>query len=320
MTLEGSYISSCVNSCIVISNTGFVASGDFGFQNSTIIPASTAGSGILIDAGSGLRLIGGKVLGVGSAPAILYSPSVAGAYSDLLIWGVSIENNGPAVKLSKGSSTNLTNVQIVGVENSASGSGGTLVDASDTTAGWLTGLNITGNTFDMLAINMTGIKLGASVKGCLVSSNNFKSTNASTGLTGVTTTVGVTDCVISATNQFEGIATPITNASVTTQAINTVGGHFGYVGVAPGAPTACGTSPSTAAGSTDNVGTFTTGSTATTSCVITFANAYTVAPRCLCSNSGGGQQCAAATTTTTQMTVSYASATSQTYNWQCFGN
>lgn len=321
LAMDSNYIANCINVCITISNTAFPANGDFALQSNTIIYGTAAIAGILIDAGSGLRSISNKFLNAGgTAPAVWFAPSVAGAYADLLLYNNSIENaSGIGLKVSKGSATTLTNVHVVGNEISIAGAGANVIDMSDANAAWVTGVNITGNIVDMLSNNMVGVNINTSVNGFLITGNTFKSTLAATGLTGinVTSTAGGGNI---AANRSDGVATPIANANTSVFASFPNNGHESFVGVSPGAPTACGTSPSTAAGSTDRLGTLTTGSTATTSCQITFAKPFSAAPRCLCTNAGGGTACSSATTSTTVLTLGYGSATSQTFNWECFGN
>jgi hypothetical protein len=324
-TSQTNYISGCLNACIVINNTGFVANGDFGLHNTTVIPAQTSVAGILVSAGSGLRIYGGKILGAGpgTPPGILFSPSTAGAYSDIMVVGTSIESNGSCIKFSKGSATTLVNVNIVGIECSNSGASAILLDLSDANAQWLSGVTITGNIFDMLSNNMTGISIGQSTKDWSVAGNVFRSTTGATGLTGIATSATAGNGSVACDNIFN-VASFFSLLSPNAIACASFNGHFNYFGVAPANPVlaTCGAtgSATTAAGSTDNVGTLTTGTTAATSCVLVFAHTYSTAPRCFCQNAGGGSACAAATTTTSALTLSWASSASQTFNWQCFGN
>jgi len=88
---------------------------------------------------------------------------------------------------------------------------------------------------------------------------------------------------------------------------------------APGTPTSCGTSPTTTAGSTDVDGELTTGSTATTSCVLPFANTYTSAPRCVATAEGSTVTAVNVTPAAANITFNYASSTSVKILYHCAG-
>lgn len=96
-------------------------------------------------------------------------------------------------------------------------------------------------------------------------------------------------------------------------------GHILSTGTAHAATTigTCGTSPTIIG--TDVAGVATTGSTATTSCVITFGRAYVTAPSCVVAGGTSMATTAAllATATTTTLTVTYASSTSAKINYVC---
>ena len=213
-TTLGGMFTGCLNSCVIINNTGFVGNGDFGFLGTTVVPAPGSIAGIIISAGSGVRLVGGKILGQNASTGILFAPSTSGSYSDVLVSGTSIENvGGPAIKFAKGSATALTNININGDEFSVGGVGGTVIDLSDTNTQWITGVNISGNIIDMLSNNMIGIKFGTSTGGWLVDNNVFKSTTGATGLSGIVTSATAGSGTIGCGNTFLGVATPVTNAS-----------------------------------------------------------------------------------------------------------
>lgn len=81
----------------------------------------------------------------------------------------------------------------------------------------------------------------------------------------------------------------------------------------------CGTSPSITAGSTDFAGNYTTGSAATT-CTITFATAFAVAPTCIITNNTGAATLIPTySTSTTAITVATDIA-STAYNYVCIGH
>lgn len=85
-------------------------------------------------------------------------------------------------------------------------------------------------------------------------------------------------------------------------------------GTTPGIGT-CGTSPSISG--SDLAGTITTGSTATTSCTITFASAKAAAPYCVATPEGAANSGLFTTTGTTTLVLSYTSATSAKFNYHC---
>lgn len=80
--------------------------------------------------------------------------------------------------------------------------------------------------------------------------------------------------------------------------------------------TVCGTAPAILGN--DYAGKVTTGSTATTSCLVTFASAFANAPYCTASNNSAVAAIQPVTTTTT-MTLNYASATSIQISYTCTG-
>jgi hypothetical protein len=96
---------------------------------------------------------------------------------------------------------------------------------------------------------------------------------------------------------------------------------YRHLGASPAAPTSCGTSPSIGAGSTDEFGTFTTGSGAPTACTITFA-APNWSTAVVCEVQGQNTfTLAAATATTTTLSIAFSAAsTSQTWGYHCIGN
>lgn len=83
--------------------------------------------------------------------------------------------------------------------------------------------------------------------------------------------------------------------------------------------TSCGTSPAITAGSTDFAGTYTTGSGATT-CTITFATAFAVAPTCLIVNNTAATALVPTySTSTTAITVA-TDVASTAYQYVCIGH
>jgi hypothetical protein len=85
----------------------------------------------------------------------------------------------------------------------------------------------------------------------------------------------------------------------------------------PPVASSCGTSPSIVG--TDFSGKVTTGSGATTSCVVTFGTAFLTAPACLVSADSTTALTAAlrGVSTTTTLTVTYASSTSGLFDYIC---
>jgi hypothetical protein len=79
----------------------------------------------------------------------------------------------------------------------------------------------------------------------------------------------------------------------------------------------CGTSPTIVATSTDFAGQITTGSTATTSCVITFAVAYNNPPFCDAWPVGAANSGLFNTPANATLTLTYTSATSQKFGYRC---
>lgn len=95
------------------------------------------------------------------------------------------------------------------------------------------------------------------------------------------------------------------------------GGHLSNAGRAP-AVTTCGGDPAIVG--TDIAGVVTVGATPTTSCVITFAVAYTIAPACVVSWSAGPLAAMSYTISTTAITVAQTSTASNRLNYICIGS
>lgn len=95
--------------------------------------------------------------------------------------------------------------------------------------------------------------------------------------------------------------------------------HIGVTAAAAPTVGTCGTSPTVTSGSTDVAGELTTGSTATTACTLTFANAYTNTPNCVVTPQGTTPGAVSAVPSTTTLVLTYTSSTSQKMNWICIG-
>jgi hypothetical protein len=98
----------------------------------------------------------------------------------------------------------------------------------------------------------------------------------------------------------------------------------GHVLVGPGtlrpAPvlSACITGGTPSITGTDFAGSFTAGTTASTSCVVTFGTAWLTAPNCLVSYAAGGPPATSSwTTSTTALTITQASTASVKVSWLC---
>lgn len=90
----------------------------------------------------------------------------------------------------------------------------------------------------------------------------------------------------------------------------------------PGTPvlTACITGGTPTIAGTDFIGTLTAGTTASTSCVVTFNKAFLAAPTCLVAWAAGGPPATTSwTTSTTALTITQASTASSVINWMCSG-
>lgn len=98
-----------------------------------------------------------------------------------------------------------------------------------------------------------------------------------------------------------------------------IGGHLQAIGTALSGSnlSGCGTSPSISAGSTDQAGTVTEGTTAT-GCTIAFAATYTNSPFCTCS-SGTAGVAVTCTTTATTLVIANASASGDVISYICIG-
>ncbi len=97
----------------------------------------------------------------------------------------------------------------------------------------------------------------------------------------------------------------------------TFGAHVALIGTAP-ALSSCGTSP-TIVGS-DSAGEVTTGTGTPTSCVITFATAYTAAPVCIMRDRTATSTLTSYAISTTAITVTSTAASSQKLDYVCFGS
>jgi len=93
-------------------------------------------------------------------------------------------------------------------------------------------------------------------------------------------------------------------------------GHMEFAGTSPVVGT-CGTSP-TIAGN-DNMGTVTTGSTATTACTITFGKAWANTPACYCSVPAATAASRITALSTAAFTCTYSSLTSTILHFGCTG-
>lgn len=93
--------------------------------------------------------------------------------------------------------------------------------------------------------------------------------------------------------------------------------HITNTGKAP-VLTTCGGDPAVVG--TDTAGIVTVGATPTTSCVITFAVAYVVAPTCVVSWSAGPLAAMSYTISTTAITVAQTSTASNRLNYICLGS
>jgi hypothetical protein len=87
---------------------------------------------------------------------------------------------------------------------------------------------------------------------------------------------------------------------------------------APPVLTACITGGSPTLTGTDFSGTIVSGTTASTSCVVTFGKAFVTAPRCVVTWAAGGPPATTSwTTSTTALTITQASTSSVTINYIC---
>ena len=164
----------------------------------------------------------------------------------------------------------------------------------------------------------------------LTGSNRILLTNANSpaltdtiivGGSGITATIGTN----SVTWEFDGSElSPSLTFSATRLGINdtspnatfVVGGHQQFSGTAP-TMTSCGTSPSVVG--TDNASKITVGSGSVTTCVVTFATAWTNSPACVAQNETTEQSFNVVGTTTGVRVISTTDFASDTVNFLCFG-
>ncbi len=110
----------------------------------------------------------------------------------------------------------------------------------------------------------------------------------------------------------------VTGAATVNGTTLTVAGHFVTSGSAPSVGS-CGSSPSVSG--SDTAGLVTTGGGGPTSCVVTFAAAFSNAPRCTISphNSSALSTGAYAATTTTTLTLTHGACNACQWDYHCVG-
>lgn len=185
-------VSLCIQ--VIIGGDSTIVNSTLSFTNGIVFsPTTTTG---------GLRVENTKIVGNGSGVGINLDLPAGSTSSDLIIVGGSIENMSSGILLQKGSGTSFVNVNISGVnfEN-------TTCINTDSNAGWLAEVNVSGN---ICQINSggPGMVFGAGTGVSAVGNTVY---GAGTGIAiGANMSTG-----IFASNTFQGVTTNYTNASTT---------------------------------------------------------------------------------------------------------
>lgn len=198
--------------CIVLRNTGNPDYGD----NSIIgckfsqwgpnMPGGVAvGSCINHISPGGLRLIGNKLLQ--HQYGYLLNLDLAGASSDVIVCGNSIENQSVASILCQQGAANtdrFNNVQIQ--DNQFAYAPRAIWFIAGSGANWLTHFLISGNIMEAAAGAGPVIEVGTGAHGVI--SGNVITSDGGTE-TGIKTAAGVTNCIVTCDNRFSGCTTNV---------------------------------------------------------------------------------------------------------------
>jgi hypothetical protein len=296
------------NQAFFYNYTAACATGIGKIENTFIAPLS-GGNGLNFSSEGGFTIINNDISTQGSqsGTGINFNSGSACAGGDVYIDNNNLENWSVGVQFSKGSSTGFAANHITNNDffNNAQS-----LQLGDVSASWMSDTSVTGNQFYCVTTcvaatnsitnlsivgntfaNMGGTPMGINISG-----------NAVTGL--------------AEGNTFTGMTTNVSNSSPKFLAESLLNGHRKAVGPAPSLGTCTG--GSIAAGSTDESG-FVTFTNTDTSCAITFAQSYNVAPFCVVMLSTGAGSTVSATTSTTTLTAFFAAGPAG-FMWQCRGN
>jgi hypothetical protein len=284
------------------------ATGIAKIENSFIAPANGA-IGLNVSSEGGLTVINNDISAISgpSGTGITFNSGSACAGGDIYIDNNNLENWANGISLAKGSETSggashISNNDFFNNTNS--------IILGDSNANWQLDTSLTGNQFYCTG---TCVTVTNSARNISITGNTF------TGSGGTPTGLNISGNAVTGIavgNTFASLTTNVSNSSATFYAESLVNGHVKSIGVAPTISTTNCPSAAVASGSTDQEGLATFTNTAT-SCTVTFAQTYTVAPRCVANVNTGNA--AGTTTTTSSFNVSFAAGPAQ-FMWWCRGN
>lgn len=213
------------------------------------------------------------------------------------------------------------------VDTALARNGAGIVEVNNGTAGAFRDFKARATTFSgAMALSSTFAQSGANTFG---TGTGAVSLNGATTVTGTNTfatgtgAVTISGAVTESTNFSQTGATTFSTGTgtVSLNGLAAVGAHIETTGTATTTLSGCGTgSPTISAGSTDNDGKITEGTTAT-GCTMTFKATYTNSPFCTCTanSAGAAAACDASGSTATSLVIVNASATGDVIVYHCVG-
>jgi hypothetical protein len=305
-----------INNGIVLGNANSPLSGQYFISNSEFALFQTASvrqSCITLQSGGNLVIASSMVhfCNVG----LHVQQNNGTLLGDIFITGSSFEQSDNAgIIFDKGTSTTVQTIQIVGNDFGGGTPSGIVVNGA---TAFLQDMSIQGNTFYPNNSSAIILPNGASLgDGAITITGNVFATGGGTP-TGINVT-GNAVKGMAAGNTFRGLTTNVANASPFFLAENLVNGHTSYVGVAPTLTAGCNGAGQVTTGATDRSGTITGQTTAHTTCTLTFAQAYAVAPSCVAMGISSPLTTTAVSTTTT-LVVNFANTANFKWTYWCPG-
>lgn len=316
-SIDNSNLSNAINNGIVLGNTNIPLSGVYTISNTNIGLKQTASvrqTCITLQSGGNFQLVNSNVHFCNTALNV--QPNVDITIGNILIANNIFEqNDNNGITFSKGSATTFAAETIVITGNEfGGGTPNGIILGADANTNYLRDIAITGNNFypnGGIAITMTNAtQIGnVSVTGNLFASGGGTPTGLNvSGNAVIGTAVG---------NTYRSLTNNIVNASPKFRAENFVNGHAGMVGVAPTLTAGCNGAGSSVTG-TDVHGRVVGQTAAATTCTLTFAQGYAVAPQCVVTGLTAPLTGAVAITTTT-LVVNFGSVANFNFTYNCLG-
>ena len=219
---------------VQMANAPSPDAGDNVIANSTIQCNPGTGTGILQVSAGGTKLTGNKIQVCTIGYSLVLATGVT--TSEVTITGNNFENT-TDISLAKGTGTAFGNIVIAGNYLTVGTNGNGFGVTDDANPGWLNGVSIIGNLFNLTNSSSTAIALANTTN--LNVTGNLIQGNGGTP-TGITIAAGATNGIVNS-NVIRNMTTPLTASSASVRVTN----NSGYNPVGTSAATTVGASPAT---------------------------------------------------------------------------